>query len=313
MLRPLYRCILRLHPPAFRARFADEMLSIFDHAGGTRASLRLLLDGLLSLARQWILRPEFWHHRPVPAQQPASDGVPSFLSLDPFRPRTAAVIHALVLSAVVFCLTCFAIRYSWIHVLHVRIPEVQWESTRPVHSSSAPAGSQIQDRPEETSAHSQRQSPVVFPSVPGRRFKVPSGRANAAKATRNAVVRPSEQPGPASRGIPAPDSEEQGALVVTPQTSTSTALVPAPPPQAYAGTYVSQPPDRVTIAIIDDGGRLTVEIAGERKGTLSPLSATKFVAKGVRDCSIEFAPDSNGAIRQLKLFCNGREITAQRR
>ncbi len=31
MLRPLYRWVLRLHPAGFRTRFADEMLSIFDH------------------------------------------------------------------------------------------------------------------------------------------------------------------------------------------------------------------------------------------------------------------------------------------
>jgi hypothetical protein len=125
MLRPLYCCVLRLHPPGFRQRFTEEMLSIFDHAGGETAAFRLLLDGLLSLARQWALRPEFWHDlSPARPQQPAPDGIPSFYTLDPFRPRIPAVIHALVLSTTVFCLTCFAIKYSWIHVLHVRIPEV---------------------------------------------------------------------------------------------------------------------------------------------------------------------------------------------
>jgi hypothetical protein len=313
MLRPLYRFVLRLHPPAFRLRFADEMLSIFDATAGGPAHCRLLLDGILSLTRQWGLRPEFWHEHPVPKQQSAPDGIPSFLSLDPFRPRTAAVIHALVLSTVVFCLTCFAIRYSWIHVLHVRIPEVQWESPRPMHANSAPTGRQKTDQLEETGAavRSQGQSSVALPGTPGTQFKAPSGRANAAMASRKAVAGPSEPPGTPIRGTPSPGSEEQGALVLTPQASTST--TPAPPPQAYAGTYVSLPPNRVTITIIDDGGRLTMEIGGERKGTLSPLSATKFAAKGVRNCSIEFAPDSDGTIRQLKLLCNDREITAQRR
>jgi hypothetical protein len=129
MLRPLYCCVLRLHPPGFRQRFAEEMLSIFDQAGGKAAAFRLLLDGLLSLARQWILRPEFWHpFSPASAPQPAPDGIPSFYTLDPFRPRIPAVIPALVLSTAVFCLTCFAIRYSWIHVLHLRISEVPFDS-----------------------------------------------------------------------------------------------------------------------------------------------------------------------------------------
>jgi hypothetical protein len=124
MLRPLYICVLRLHPHGFRRRFADEMLSIFDQAAGNAAAFTLLVDGFLSLTRQWALRPQFWHEL-SPPPQPASDGIPSFQSLDPFRPRAGAVIHGVVLSTAVFCLTCFAIRYSWIHVLHVRIPEVQ--------------------------------------------------------------------------------------------------------------------------------------------------------------------------------------------
>jgi len=61
MLRPLYCCVLRLHPPGFRRRFAGEMLSIFDHTPEKPAAARLLADGLLSLLRQWTLRPESWH------------------------------------------------------------------------------------------------------------------------------------------------------------------------------------------------------------------------------------------------------------
>jgi len=39
MLRPLYRCLLRLHPPGFRKRFAEEMLSIFDQATECQAAV----------------------------------------------------------------------------------------------------------------------------------------------------------------------------------------------------------------------------------------------------------------------------------
>lgn len=129
MLRSVYRCLLRLHPPVFRQRFAEEMLSIFDQAQRKRATVGLLVDGFLSLTRQWALRPEFWRDTsPAPMQQTASDGIPSFYTLDPFRPRTAAVIHGLVLSAAIFCMTCFAIRYSGIHILHVHIPHVEFEA-----------------------------------------------------------------------------------------------------------------------------------------------------------------------------------------
>jgi hypothetical protein len=135
MLRPLYRCMLRLHPPGFRKRFADEMLSIFDHTVGTPAPVKLLADGLLSLLRQWTLRPGLWHEI-SDAQQPAPDGIPCFLTLDPFRPRPSAVIQGLLLSTVVFCLTCFAIRYSWIHVVHLRIREVRSQSSRSIPPDS---------------------------------------------------------------------------------------------------------------------------------------------------------------------------------
>ena len=60
MLRRIYRCVLRLHPPAFRGRFGDEILSIFDEAKGKLSGFRLLMDSILSLIRQWTLRPEFW-------------------------------------------------------------------------------------------------------------------------------------------------------------------------------------------------------------------------------------------------------------
>ena len=128
MLRHLYRYAVRLHPPEFRRRFGDEMLSIYDHSAGRLASFRLFLDAITSLARQWIFRPEIWlRTSPSSAPQAAADGIPSFLSLDPFRPHISAMIHGMVISITLFCVTCFAIRYSWIHVLRIHVSEVQFE------------------------------------------------------------------------------------------------------------------------------------------------------------------------------------------
>jgi hypothetical protein len=56
MTRALYRYLLRLHPPAFRRQFAGEMLWIFEECAASRGTLALFLDGVLSLARQWLLR-----------------------------------------------------------------------------------------------------------------------------------------------------------------------------------------------------------------------------------------------------------------
>lgn len=129
MLRHLYGCVVRLHPPAFRKRFADEMLSIYDQQSSRWHELQLLFDSFASLVRQRLFRHEFWHEVPVTdSPHPISiDGIPSFHTIGPFRPRSAALIHGLVLSTAVFCLTCFAIRYSWIRVLHVHIRELEFE------------------------------------------------------------------------------------------------------------------------------------------------------------------------------------------
>ncbi|HEY2821236.1 MAG TPA: serine hydrolase domain-containing protein [Candidatus Acidoferrum sp.] len=54
--RSLYRCLVQLHPPAFRQRFAPEMLWIFDEVADHDARVELFADALTSLARQWIVR-----------------------------------------------------------------------------------------------------------------------------------------------------------------------------------------------------------------------------------------------------------------
>jgi hypothetical protein len=59
-MRSCYRCLLWLHPPVFRREFAGEMLWIFDQASGPLGAGALFLDGLGSLARQWLLRSGWW-------------------------------------------------------------------------------------------------------------------------------------------------------------------------------------------------------------------------------------------------------------
>lgn len=59
MTRLLYRGLVRLHPRAFRERFGDEMLSVFDEAAST-GSAAFFADGLESLLRQWLFRSELW-------------------------------------------------------------------------------------------------------------------------------------------------------------------------------------------------------------------------------------------------------------
>ena len=53
MTRSLYRSLLCLYPPDFRARFTDEMLWIYDETAGAGV-IPLFTDGFVSLFRQWV-------------------------------------------------------------------------------------------------------------------------------------------------------------------------------------------------------------------------------------------------------------------
>lgn len=62
MIRILYLFLLRLHPPSFRERFAEEMLWIFDKAPTRGERTFLLGDGFRSIVRQWIVRSGMWKY-----------------------------------------------------------------------------------------------------------------------------------------------------------------------------------------------------------------------------------------------------------
>jgi hypothetical protein len=101
------------------------MLYIFDQQKGTLSALGVMLDCVFSLLRQWTLRPHIGIElRAAPLLSPAADHIPSFETLDLFRPRATAIINGTVLSLILFCTTVFAIRYSWIHVLNLRFPGI---------------------------------------------------------------------------------------------------------------------------------------------------------------------------------------------
>jgi hypothetical protein len=50
--RRIYRLLLRLHPPAFRERFADEMLWLFDETLADAGLFKLYTDAAYSLVKQ---------------------------------------------------------------------------------------------------------------------------------------------------------------------------------------------------------------------------------------------------------------------
>ena len=123
MLRRLYRCAVRLHPSGFRRHFGDEMQYIFDQQTGRLAALGVTLDCVLSLLRQWTLRPHIGFDLVAAPGSSTSDHIPSFESLDTFQPRVSAMIHGALLSMILLYITVFAVPYSWMHVLNLHIPE----------------------------------------------------------------------------------------------------------------------------------------------------------------------------------------------
>ena len=93
MVRWLYIQLLMAHPAVFRDRFGEEMLEAFDLSSGVREHWRLLVDNLLSVARQWVLRSEF--HEPWRAPSAAGSGYDliTFQQIEPYKPNRIALMQ----------------------------------------------------------------------------------------------------------------------------------------------------------------------------------------------------------------------------
>ena len=93
MLRWLYIQLIWLHPAPFRWRFGDDMLEDFDSAP-FRNKPRYFADAAASLARQWLLRPEFLKPETVAetaGASPLGAEAPLFETFETYKPRPAAL------------------------------------------------------------------------------------------------------------------------------------------------------------------------------------------------------------------------------
>ncbi|MFX8895308.1 hypothetical protein ABTM96_19440, partial [Acinetobacter baumannii] len=85
-------------------RFGDEMLWIFDEAAQDQP--RLILDGVVSLFRQWALRPQF-RTEPASAATSAADGVPMFWVAEDEKLPPGSLLRGGIATILVFALVGF--------------------------------------------------------------------------------------------------------------------------------------------------------------------------------------------------------------
>lgn len=181
MLRLCYRYLLRFHPARFSGRFAEEMLSIFDHVEGTALRSKLVADAFISLLRQWTIRPQNWEQKAVASIPICATAAPAFFTLGEFKVRKSALFYGAVLTLILYCGLFLALKHSRKH--YVYLPSALSESvvspdSRPLDSY---AGVYSSDSPNKLtvmltarSGHLIVEMPREWKSelvpVPGNRF-----------------------------------------------------------------------------------------------------------------------------------------------
>ncbi len=288
MLRVLYGLILRAHPAFFRQRFGDEMQSIFDHAENDRDAIGLLADAMVSLARQWSLRPQFWQEPPLAV---AGQGAPLFSSLDSNKPRAAALIYGAFLSAVVLNGVCWTMGYAWNHPIFI-----EWRQPVIVPPASWKAKTNGAPRPEETE--------TVVPELSTSEGRVLLIFTSHDRAAVDVAPAPNSSL-PASTALSAP---------VNP-TSAASNLSAAPSPallQSYVGTYISNASGHERVNVTFESGGLRLEMVGVFSSRLLPLSNSPLLVCGGTDCRVRFWANASGTVDQIEIHYAGREVQAFR-
>jgi hypothetical protein len=250
MLRFAYGCLLRLHPPRFRRRFADEMLWIFDQSEGTAAAIKLFQDGFLSLARQWTLRSEYWEEEDKANPALTLDGVPLFHTLEPFKPRRVALLQGGMLSIVAFYVLVLAMKYSWDHPVFLTFSGIKSKTTsegapsRPWDRPSGDTGGRGSGRSEIV----QRATPNAISSAAAKSAMVEAREASPASTSASRL--------PGSEDAKKPRASIGSSISVLPSAQSLVPLViPNEVIRSYSGTYVAGPLNEFKISIIlEDGG-----------------------------------------------------------
>jgi hypothetical protein len=276
MLRSLYQLVLRAHPPYFRQRFAEEMQSIFDQAESRSVAAGLLADAVLSLLRQWSLRPQFWEDSPLAG---AGQGTPIFSVLDKNKPRTAALVYGALLSALVLNGVCWTMGYAWNHPIFI-------ELRRPVFVPPASWGRKSTSVPRDEATESAEPSlytgegrvVLIFPS-----HARPGGEAN-----------PTIQ---LSMSSPQEPARSSGAPIFL---------------QAYPGTYLSTAENGERVNVTLNSGRLQLEVVGFFSSPIVPVPGAQEMTCAVRNCFARFSTNASSEANEVEIHFDGRTIHAYR-
>jgi hypothetical protein len=126
MLRFCYWSLLRFHPAHFRERFAEEMLSIFDHVEGRASRGKLVVDAFFSLLRQWSMRPQNWEQEATAGIPIGATATPAFFTLGDFRPRKNALFYGAVLTLILYCGLFLVLRHSRRHYVYLPPGHSEW-------------------------------------------------------------------------------------------------------------------------------------------------------------------------------------------
>jgi len=311
MLRLLYSWLLRLHPEGFRERFAQEMLSIFDHVEKGPAAAKLVADALLSLVRQWTLRSEYWD-RASERVPWSADGAPVFYTLESFKPRRGALFAGGILTLTLFYAGYLDLKFDWSDSAFIPFKGIEFDASPEVDA----LGSSPVATPQESARAYSRLQPVsprrgtkrpeAVPSTPGKPLH-PSPSAPAA------LPKTRVQDGLdalALKGRPIP------AVLSSWGRAVAGAKIPEGPLQIYTGAYVTDPPNEFTILITAEDGELAIEIPGEPKSRLVPAHGTRFVFSGPHNGTgdwIEFVKHDDGTADELRIYRNARHFTAHRK
>jgi hypothetical protein len=126
MLRFCYWCLLRFHPARFRERFAEEMLSIFDHIEGRGSRGKFVADAFISLLRQWTMRPQNWEQKGTISIPIGATATPGFFTLGDFKPRKSALFCGAVLTLILYSGLFSVLRNSRKHYVYLPPALSEW-------------------------------------------------------------------------------------------------------------------------------------------------------------------------------------------